>query len=119
MSRLHLDSATGSIDLAWLLVILFFVTTVIAMRPEVAGVEPATSARGRAVVVSLDVTGEAKLVDGGGRALAGSVAGWMPALCAGEAPAVELRCHDEMTHRDCKQAVGALVSSAPGCGFRY
>jgi hypothetical protein len=119
MSRLKLDSATGSIDLAWLLVILFFITTVISLRPTTSGVKPARPATGKAVVIGLSPRGEATLIDGGDHALMGPISGWLGPLCDSEPVAVELRCADEMNHRDCKAAVGGVVRQAPKCSYGY
>lgn len=119
--RLAMSTATGEADLAWSLVQLFFLTTFIATRPGAAS--PAAAAQGGepsvAIVIRLDADGSMTIADPGGMTPPSHpVETWLPATCQ-KAHRVVLTCPDEVSHRQCRDAIELLMSWGPGCSFSY
>lgn len=121
MKRFELDPSTGNADLAWLLVILFFVTTTLALRPTQEGVEAAEEGATPRVAVSLDTDSEdLTITSTGGRGTpAGEAMAWLAGVCASEQAPVDVACPDDATHQWCKESLSELISAAPGCRYRY
>ncbi len=123
--RFQTDTAIASTDLAWLLVVLFFVTSVIALRPTSLTSEVASrgGAQGRPVVIELLVDGGVDLLSAGPLAkppTEESVAAWLGAACDGDpALIVHVGCPDDATHGWCRARLGALMDDAPSCRFLY
>lgn len=131
---LQLDTATGNSDLAWLLVLLFFITTVIALRPAalVGEVAADEGPQGQPVVVSFEVPegsfgvpdepAELLLVSPGESAPPGEGRGvldWLSTTCEGVPVTVQVRCPEEATHLWCRQRMGELMKGAPECLYQY
>ena len=131
---LQLDTATGNSDLAWLLVLLFFITTVIALRPAalVSEVAADEGPQGQPIVVSFEVpegsfgvpdeSAELLLVSPGESRPPGEEAGvlpWLAGTCEVSPMTVQVQCPEEATHLWCRQRMGELMKGAPACLYQY
>lgn len=129
-----LDTSTGNSDLAWLLVLLFFVTTVIALRPAalVSEVAADEGPEGQPIVVSFelpegsfglpDEPAALALISPGGQdgpAAGAPVLGWLSRTCQAAPRTVQVRCPEEATHLWCRQRLGELLRDAPDCQYQY
>lgn len=137
-AKLQMDTSTGTSDLAWNLVMLFFITTFIALRPASGLVGDVAAedgpAEGTPVVVAWPADAVDRLaaepvdlallevVEPGSlsRPAAGERAeAWLQAACVVEAPpTVLVRCPGDATHTQCQRLLKALLRQGP-CHFRY
>ena len=127
-----LDTATGSTDLAWLLVQLFFITTFVAARNSawVSDVAAAEGIHDDPIVVAfaeatwnetpsgdpslvLETTGEHPSPPADA-----SLRDWLATTCS-ETTVVEVHCPPHATHMGCQRHVQKLVQNAPDCRYRY
>ncbi len=111
-----LDTATGSTDLAWNLVQLFFLTTVLAARPGSAADEAVTpGAEPDPVVVTLIATEPPRfaLPDGSDPSTHLAVA------CAESGARARLMCPEDLPHGRCRAALRELARTAQGCRWAY
>ncbi len=125
MTRFQLDTATGQSDLAWNVMLLFFLLTFLALRPPSLSAETSmeNGAEGRPVLVAFEsATFESLVVKSPGAldAPTTDAATWLVASCQVPAPpTVEVMCPDDATHAACRALLGQLLSAAPGCSYRY
>ena len=127
---LEMDTATGSSDLAWLLVQLFFITTFVAIGPTafVSELAAEEGPAGQPVVVGLEDRGggAAPLVliaagDLPPPPMERSLRGWLADACAARPGAltVQVRCPEEATHAWCRGELHGLLEAAPECVYQY
>lgn len=125
MTSFRLDTATGQSDLAWNVMLLFFLLCFLALRPPSLSAETSTEdgVEGRPVLVAFETGAfESLVVKSSGRldAPTSDVGSWLAASCQVEAPpTVEVMCPDDATHAACRALLGQLLSTAPGCSYRY
>lgn len=121
--HMRLDSHTGSNDLAWLLVLLFFVTTFVGVRKSALVGEVAADASGLSDPVILGFESERLVLKDRGTAsppaVGEAVTAWLSRTCATEAVPTVIRCPGEATHQWCQEQLRDLLRDAPGCGYRY
>ncbi len=126
-----MDTSTGNTDLAWMLVLLFFVTTFIALRPaalvsEVAADEgpqgqpivlgfseaPPAAPRPQGDLEDLHVVAPGEHLP---PAAGASVAAWLGATCEANAgQLVQVRCPEDAAHSWCSRQLKALLKASPG-----
>lgn len=119
--RLVMETATGQADLAWALVQLFFLMTFVAARPASGLVGPPSSEGAPAdpIVISLDARGALTVTRSSSAPPPGlDLPAWLAEQCQ-QPRTVSLRCPDDIAHRDCRAALGELMSAGPGCSFSY
>lgn len=122
MTRLTLDASTGNTDLAWNLVLIFFLTTFIALRPATEGVRPADGGvQGTPLVLAAGAEGagiEAVHVVAGAPTTL-PVADVLARHCTSRDQVASLRCPDERSHRSCRELLQDLARRAPTCTWQY
>lgn len=123
MSSFELDPSTGNADLAWLLVMLFFLTTTLSVKRDQQGVLAAEDGEGEALLVRVEqgsagATVHAEPSEKYGEPKDDPIA-WLRGVCASGAPTVELACPSDATHRWCGEQLSSIKQRAPGCRYRY
>ena len=127
----QMDTATGSSDLAWLLVQLFFITTFVAIGPTafVSELAAEEGPSGQPVVVGLEESEDVAaaplvLIAAGDLALPPMetpLRSWLTDACAARPGTltVQVRCPEEATHAWCRGALHGLLEAAPECVYQY
>lgn len=123
MSAFELDPSTGNADLAWLLVMLFFLTTTLSVKRDQQGVLAAEDGEGEALLVRLEQGATSATIHVEPNAKYGKPEHdpivWLRGVCASGGPTVELACPSDATHRWCREQLASIDQRAPGCRYRY
>ncbi len=120
----RLDTATGATDLAWNLVQIFFLTTVLAANVTAQSDPAAAPGSGPTEPVAVGFAGESLTLDAlevrrEGQIESGQAAfSSLRTACATSTPA-RLSCPPDASHGDCRAALAELRHRAPGCRWSY
>lgn len=125
MEDIDLDDGIGSADMAWLLALLFFITSVVALRPSGLAVDVSADQAAKptpGIDLSVGADGEPHVTSAGvlgGPDAGEAVESWLGRRCDDGPLVVRVGFPPEATHGWCREQVSKLMSAAPSCKFQY
>jgi len=119
MRRFQLDTATGSSDLAWMLVLLFFITAFVGVRSSAFVSEVSADEGPSGDPIVIDFAGDAPRITAPSLPAGPPSLAWLDRTCRDGRIDAVVQCPPDATHVWCQQRLRDLMTAAPTCTYRY